>query len=246
VNVKASAGRPTVAPACADPAAGRGSALVRAVALAAWMAFGPAPAWGATAAPCCGPISADGRMLLRRLDESGVLQRWLPRSSIDWRTGEPVPRDARHPVLASHCSAFVAAISTRLGVPLLRPPAHGQLLLANAQAAWLSSTQGRRAGWREVDAARAQRLANQGWLVLGAYASPNPGRAGHIAVIRPATPTLGALEQHGPHETQAGAHNLLDATVARGFSQHRGAWRPGGGGGLRFYAHAVDWSHASR
>jgi hypothetical protein len=133
--MKASAGRPAVAPACAGQAAVRGSALVRAVALTALMALGPAPAWGATAAPCCGPITADGRMLLRRLDESGVLQRWLPRSSIDWRTGAPVPRDSRHPVLASHCS---------------------------------------------------------------------------------------------------------------GFSQHRGAWKPGGGGGPRFYAHAVDWSRASR
>ncbi len=238
-------------PPSGDKASMNRSLLLRAAVLAGALALSHLPAWaapaapGEAAAPCCGPVTAQGRELLRVLDASNVRHRWLPRTSIDWSSGEAAPRDAAHPKLASHCSAFAAAMSSRLGVPLLRPPSHGQRLLANAQARWLAGVGVGREGWREVDARQAQALANRGWLVLASYASPNPRRAGHIAVIRPATPTLGQLLARGPHETQAGASNLLDATVARGFSQHPGAWKPGGGAGLHFYAHAVDWGRAS-
>ena len=189
--------------------------------------------------PCCGPVSDEGRALAAFLDGTRVDQLWPLGWHIDWRTGEPNrPFPGGHEA-ASHCSAFVAAVAERLGIYVLRPPEHPQELLANAQLAWLDD-QGAAFGWRAVnDMLAAQTLANRGELVLAVFRAPNPHRPGHIAVVRPSLKDLTALENEGPQITQAGDTNYLSTTLANGFSHHPGAWRPGGAGGVRFYAHAV-------
>ena len=69
----------------------------------------------------------------------------------------------------THCSAFVAAFAKKLGIYILRPPEHGQVLLANAQNEWLPSA-GAAQGWRAVsNALEAQALANSGVLVVASY-----------------------------------------------------------------------------
>src|ERR1700710_1307097 len=85
-------------------------------------------------ASCCGPISAAGQRLLGVLDASNVESLWLAHEHVNWETGEP-DKDADYegPGKATHCSAFAAAIGKRVGVYMLRPPDHGQILLANAQ-----------------------------------------------------------------------------------------------------------------
>ena len=98
-------------------------------------------------------------------------------------------------------------------------------------------------GWRPVDgAAEAQRLANTGMLVVAAFENPDRHRPGHIAVIRPSLKTAAELAAEGPQETQAGETNALSTPVAVGFRHHRGAWEPGGAGGIRYYAHPIEWS----
>jgi hypothetical protein len=188
--------------------------------------------------PCCGPISADGRKLQDFLDHSGVEHLWRARVHVVWWSGEPDPARPGAAPRATHCSAFAAAVADRLGVYLLRPPAHRQTLLANAQARWLASPQA--TGWQAVSAGQAQALANQGWLVLATYLNPDPHRPGHIAVLRPSLESQAVLELDGPAETQAGWHNYLRTSVAHGFASHPGAWR---NGEIRFFAHPVDWQH---
>lgn len=192
------------------------------------------------AAPCCGPITQDGRRLAAFLDHSGVDRLWLAHIHVNWLTGEPDPLRPRMAPHATHCSAFAAAMATRLGIDLLHPPQHSQALLATAQAQWLSKDGGAE-GWHRVNARMAQSLANRGWFVVASYANPNPRRPGHIAVLRPSRKSAALLWEHGPEETQAGFRNRLRTYVAWGFAEHPGAWEPGGRGSIRFYAHPIDW-----
>jgi hypothetical protein len=187
--------------------------------------------------PCCGPVTLAGERLAAALDSMNVESLWLVGEHVNWESGEP-DRGAEYegPGDHSHCSAFAAAAAKRLGVYLLRPPKHGQLLLANAQADWLASEAGARAEWRSVsDMREAQRLANQGSLVLAVYHNPNRHVPGHIAIVRPSEKSAAALEENGPEIIQAGQRNYTKISARVGFEHHPGAWPDG----IRYYAHAI-------
>jgi hypothetical protein len=163
---------------------------------------------------------------------------WLAHEHINWETGEP-DKDADYagPGRSTHCSAFAAAVGKMLGVYMLRPPEHGQILLANAQAEWFRAQAGKENGWREVRTAHeAQSGANQGNLVVVVYESPDPHKPGHVAIVRPAHRLERLLEQNGPEITQAGQKNYLKTSTKVGFQAHPGAWPDG----VRYYVHAID------
>ncbi len=187
--------------------------------------------------PCCGPISAAGDRLAATLDSMHVESLWLAHEHINWETGEPdrgggFESEDNH----THCSAFAAAAAERLGVYLLRPPEHGQQLLANAQAEWLAGDGGRQAGWRKVsDMGKAQRLANEGKLVLVVYQNPDKHVPGHIAIVRPSVKSAQELNDNGPEVIQAGQHNHEKISVRIGFENHPGAWPDG----VRYYMHSL-------
>ena len=187
-------------------------------------------------------MTPQGERLATLLDGTGVDHLWLAGDRVDWETGEP--RGAWNDGSAhTHCSTFVASIAKRMGIYVLRPPDHSAVLLANAQMGWLGSVAAAGAGWRPVpEAAAAQEDANRGDLVLAAFENPDPDKPGHIAIVRPSGIDLATLEEQGPFVTQAGGHNALSTPLARGFRNHPGAWLPGGGGSVRFFAHSVDWS----
>jgi hypothetical protein len=190
----------------------------------------------ARAQPCCGPITANGERLLAQLNASGVDHLWLPYQHVHWDTGELESNPYGRPA-ATHCSAFVAALSMRLGVYILRPPDHSPTLLANAQMRWLSFD-GASSGWRRLpDAAAAQRGANQGNLVVVAFENPDPHHPGHIAFVRPGAIDAARLASQGPDVTQAGAVNAISIPLAEGFRHHRGAWP----NGVRYFEHPINW-----
>ena len=218
------------------PSAARRTARSLALMLAAlWLGMHTA------LAACCGPITPAGQQLLQFLDQSDVEHLWLPHEHVHWLTGLPDLKRPGHSRHATHCSAYVAAMSVRLDVPLLRPPEHRAGKLATPQTRWLG-TAGASQGWRAVDMRQAQTLANQGEFVLAAWANPNPRRSGHIAIVRPSALSMAELEQQGPELTMAGHLNALRISTARGFEDHAGAWVAGGRGTIRFFAHTVDWS----
>lgn len=163
---------------------------------------------------------------------------WIANQHVNWETGEP-DRGAAYegPGKHTHCSAFAAAAAKQLGVYLLRPPEHGQLLLANAQAQWLPSAEAASEGWRPVMGAEmAQTEANRGNLVVVVFANPDQHEPGHVAIIRPSEKSLMALERNGPDIIQAGTHNHARTVVRIGFENHPGAWPDG----VRYYMHPLN------
>jgi hypothetical protein len=186
--------------------------------------------------PCCGEISRQGHALSTALDEMNVEAHWPAHEHVNWETGDPDRGGENEGPGHTHCSAFVAAAGKRLNIYLLRPPQHGQKLLANAQFAWLGGSQGPAHGWSPVrDAREAQRLANNGNLVLVAFANPDSTKPGHIAIVRPSEKTIRELEHDGPQIIQAGNHNHNSIVVRIGFENHPGAFP----NGVRYYTHAV-------
>jgi hypothetical protein len=99
----------------------------------------------------------------------------------------------------------------------------GRETTANTIVAWLQ-THGTRFGWRPLDPAGAQQLANRGCPVVAAWC--NDGGIGHVAVVRP-----GTLTDEGPLVAQAGERNVRAERVARAFPE---AWR---NGYVRFFGH---------
>jgi len=190
--------------------------------------------------PCCGRITPAGHRLAEALNDAHVESLWLANEHVNWETGEPDRgSDYEGPGKHTHCSAFAASMAKRLGVYLLRPPDHGQVLLANAQAEWLRSNEATRQGWRKLDGAReAQAQANRGNLVVVVFANSDKHEPGHVAIVRPSEKSFEALEHDGPQIIQAGQHNHTSTVVRIGFGNHPGAFPHG----VRYYMHALDSS----
>jgi hypothetical protein len=176
-----------------------------------------------------------GQALASRYDAMDVEHHWLAGQHVAWRTGDPDSGKSDK----SHCSAFVAATCERLGIYILRPPEHGQVHLATAQADWLRQ-EGGRFGWKRVDSpATAQELANQGKVVVAAFGSQDPDKPGHIALVRPFEKPASLLDSEGPQVTQAGMENAASASLKEGFRHHRRAWVNSTAFQVEFYCH--DW-----
>ncbi len=210
---------------------GASGLMMVAVLTAAMLGIAPA-----RAQPCCGAITPNGEKLRAQLDASGVDRLWLPHKHILWESGELDNNPYGRPA-ATHCSAFVAAFSKRLGIYILRPPDHSLVLLANAQMGWLSSD-GAGSGWRRLpDAAAAQRSANQGNLVVAAFENRDAHLPGHIAFVRPGLLDAARLATEGPDVTQAGGTNAISIPIAQGFRHHPSAWP----NGIRYFEHRINW-----
>jgi hypothetical protein len=191
----------------------------------------------ALAGPASDLVSPKGQRLAAVLDGMGVENKWIAGQHIDWRSGLPDGRPERSSGRHTHCSAFVAAAAEKLGVYILRPPEHGQVLLANAQFEWLGDA-GAAEGWRELpDGQAAQAAANDGALVVAAYRSHRPDKPGHIAIVHPAARTEAQLAQDGPLVAQAGSVNSASISLRAGFAGHPAAWERQE---VRYYAHATS------
>jgi hypothetical protein len=181
-------------------------------------------------------VSPKGLWLAGRLDSMGVEGKWIAGAHIDWETGMPDGRPERLPGKHTHCSAFVASVAKTLRVYILRPPEHGQILLANAQNEWLAR-EGAARGWRKISSAlEAQALANSGVLVVASYHNHRDDKPGHIAIVRPSAVTPAEIESVGPTLIQAGSVNSAAISAREGFAGHVHAWRDGE---IDYYAHEV-------
>jgi len=182
-------------------------------------------------------VTGKGLRLARELDAMQIETKWIAGHHVNWQTGEPDDRPERSHGRHTHCSAFVAAFAKKVGVYILRPPRHGQVLLANAQNEWLAQ-EGADYGWRRVSGAvEAQSLANAGELVVASYRNHNDDKPGHIAIIRPAALSRADIEADGPMAIQAGTVNSAAIRVRLGFSGHVHAWNDDE---IAYYAHAIS------
>ena len=181
-------------------------------------------------------LTPKGQWLARQLDRMGVETKWIAGAHVNWDTGRPDDEAETLPGRHTHCSAFVASAAKALGVYILRPPEHGQVLLANAQNEWLASD-GASQGWRPVSGSvEAQSLANSGALVVASYHNHRDNKPGHIAIVRPGPKSEQAILSEGPDVIQAGTVNSASISLRAGFAGHPHAW---GGGEIEYYAHAV-------
>lgn len=204
----------------------------RALALMAMLMWASA---GSAASPT-DAVARNGDWLARQLEAMGVESKWIAGHHVDWRTGLPDGRPEVSLGRHTHCSAFVAAASEKLGVHILRPPEHSQVLLANAQFEWLGAD-GVDEGWRPLrDGESAQAAANAGDLVVAAYESHRSDKSGHIAIVKPAARSKAELAADGPLVIQAGTVNSAAVSLREGFSGHPAAWRDHE---VRYFAHAV-------
>jgi len=179
-------------------------------------------------------ITPAGQELSRFLDGFHVEGLWLPGQHVNWKTGKYTGPGTSS---STHCSAFVAAVCLRADIYILRPPDHSVVLLANAQYDWLRSD-GSKHGWKRVASmTEAQRLANEGQLVVASYKNPDPKKHGHIAIVRPCTKGAQPIALEGPQIIQAGGTNWNSTTLKEGFKRHPDAWRDGH---ILFFAHTVD------
>src|SRR6185437_9510584 len=190
----------------------------------------------AGAAHALDAITPQAQDLIKVLDAMGVESKWLAGERVHWDTGLPTGVPETSPGKHTHCSAFVAAAAKNLGVYILRPPEHGQKLLANAQNEWLAQ-EGATNGWLKLaNAAEAQAAANRGLLVVASYHNHHDDRPGHIAIVRPGNKTVGQIAAEGPDVIQAGAVNKTSISLKDGFAGRPAAWRDHE---IVYYAHDV-------
>jgi hypothetical protein len=181
-------------------------------------------------------ITPPAQQMFRELDAMGVETKWIAGEHVYWESGLPTGVPETSPGKHTHCSAFVAAAAKKLGVYILRPPEHGQKLLANAQNEWLAGA-GPARGWhRLADAREAQAAANRGLLVVASYHNHHDDRPGHIAIVRPGTKTPEQIAAEGPDLIQAGSVNATSISIKSGFAGHPAAWRDNE---IAYYAHEV-------
>jgi hypothetical protein len=181
-------------------------------------------------------IAPQARKNFATIDALDVERHWPAGVHVHWESGDPDGKPESGIGKHTHCSAFVAAAAKRLGIYILRPPEHKQILLANAQFDWLEN-EGATRGWRPLrDAIDAQSAANHGDFVVATYKNHHDDKPGHIAIVRPSDKSAATIRSEGPEITQAGGTNYLDTSLARGFAGHPAAWSRHE---VRFYAHAV-------
>ena len=182
-------------------------------------------------------IAPQARQNFTTIDALDVEHRWPAGVHVHWESGEPDGRAESGTGKHTHCSAFVAAAAKKLGIYILRPPEHKQILLANAQFDWLEG-EGAQQGWRPLrDAVEAQAAANRGEFVVATYKNHHDDKPGHIAIVRPSDKSAAAIRSEGPEVTQAGGTNYRDTNLAHGFAGHPAAWERHE---VRFYTHAVS------
>jgi hypothetical protein len=185
-------------------------------------------------------ISPAGQQLAQKLDSFEVEKHWPAHLHVNWETGVPDGKPEKGTGVHTHCSAFVASAAKQLGVYILRPPEHSQVLLANAQNEWLES-EGAAQGWRHLkDGQEAEDEANHGELVVASYHNHHDNKPGHIAIVRPSAKSAEAITQEGPDMVQAGEHNYNVVSAKKGFAGHPAAWRDNE---IEYFAHDLDLGH---
>jgi hypothetical protein len=207
--------------------------------LRGWRAAVSMVALLATLAVHAGEITPAGKKLGEILDSMKVEQHWLAGQHVNWLTGEAKTNGSAGEVTkggSTHCSAFAAAAADKLGIYLLHPPEHSDLLLASAQQDWLGGA-GASRGWAAVKSPiEAQELANRGQLVLVTFKSPDPKKPGHIAIVRPSDKSETEILAEGPQVVQAGRFNHNSTSAKEGFKVHVGAFEENQ---LRYFVHTV-------
>jgi hypothetical protein len=197
-----------------------------------------------------GSRSPGGKRLEQFLDGLPIETRWISGHHIVWQTGQQISHVG--PNHHTHCSALVAATALYLDIYILRPPNHGQNLLANAQIDWLLAAKvfhgpsAAASGWRALGSSgtagvldSAVKAANLGKLVVAGYlqpppTNPNTSPSGHVVIVRPQDDSFSATD--GPFVASAGNRNWRSIHMRLAFHSHPAAWPSN----IQLFAHDTD------
>jgi hypothetical protein len=148
--------------------------------------------------------------LAKFYDSFDVENEWQQNRYISWKSGREIKEKNENNSYKTHCSAFVSAVSSRLGIPLLRPPQVSTEGLANKQFDWLENN-GIDNLWIKLKSPLdAQETANCGYFVIAVYKNHNNSNGGHIAIVRPYQSEQNInkhVSHYGPRICQAGFIN---------------------------------------
>jgi hypothetical protein len=176
------------------------------------------------------PIDDAGHKLQQFYLNLHVEQLWISGHHINWQTGQPDDPESTEGI-KTHCSAFVASACMQLNVYILRPPDHGQVLLADAQFAWLGSADARDKGWQLLSGSdeydiytKAQSYANKGYVVAAAWNNPSAHEPGHIALVMPKDISQATIQDSGPVVIMASTNNYNFISLKNGFRRHITSW----------------------
>jgi hypothetical protein len=173
-------------------------------------------------------ITQSGNKLKQAYIAMDVEHLWIAKHHINWETGVPDKPEA-HEGTRTHCSAFVASACEKLDIYILRPPQHGQVLLANAQEEWLNSNDAQKQGWQKLNDddslyKKAQELANKGKVVVAICRNPVHSKPGHVGLVIPFECSPEQLKQEGPEIIMAGTHNYNYIPLIKAFKSHITSW----------------------
>ena len=175
-------------------------------------------------------VSPEGKILLQNYLSMNVENLWIAGHHINWITGN-TDQDNAESGIKTHCSAFVASACKNQNIYILRPPEHGQVLLANAQYEWLQSTSATSMGWHIIIESTptaiyysAQRYANKGLVVIAVCKNPISKKPGHIAMVRPDLISQQQINDNGPSLIMAGTLNYNLISLKKGFKSHIKQW----------------------
>lgn len=168
----------------------------------------------------------EGKQLSRLYKSMDIEHLWQSGKHVDWETGV-----ADNPYATSgiktHCSAFAAAACKKMGIYLLRPPEHSEILLASAQFDWLKSESAHNLGWRQISDPnllnvyiKAQDYANKGMMVVASYKNINPYKPGHIAIVTPSNLSVEEVSKKGPKLIMSSNKNYSSIDFIDGFKRH--------------------------
>jgi hypothetical protein len=142
---------------------------------------------------------------VQQLTPKAVANRDIIDKVFDKYTEKYAPKDGK-----TYCNVFATLATTELGSKIPQK-------LANQQYDWLRK-EGKEQGWEEVTAAKAQKLANDGRIVVASWQNPDPAKHGHIAVVRPYADQPFSAEK-GPRISQFGSRNRKDVYASETFGK---------------------------
>lgn len=186
-------------------------------------------------------ISEAANKNLQTFNSLKVEEKWQKGEIINCKTSEIIEEyTGEHKKTGrrvNHDGCFVYAALSSLNIPKDSLPPHPEFdtgfipLLTNKQADWYE-TEGNKHGWnyiknkdREDNFTQAQKLANQGYLVIAIYKNINPKRVGHTAIVIPSDKDIEKIKKDGPEIAQAGTNNFSSCSLKKGFRNKKDAFK---------------------
>lgn len=198
-------------------------------------------------------IAEPAKEILGIVNSLKVEEKWQKGKTINCKTGETIEEyTGEHKKTGNritHDSCFVYAVASSLNIAKDSLPPHPEFgtdfipFLTNKQADWYER-EGSKQGWNYIknkdkdnNFIQAQKLANQGYLVVAIYKNINPKRLGHTSIVIPSNKDVEKIKLEGPDTAQAGINNFSCGSLKKGFKNKKDVFK---NNEIKFYYHKIN------